>query len=144
MKEGVMVWKDGFTAVSIVVSTLVIVTGWFVNQRDARKHEKFKIRLAKTEKIAEAVIERELSTYELLEAGGKMEADEQAAWKKTNELAWHRLCLLVQVYGQIGEQSALVAYKRAIVDNKPLAEQAAALSVLKDLLVKSIRSGLGY
>jgi P2-related tail formation protein len=144
MKEGVMVWKDGFTAVSIVVSTLVIVTGWFVNQRDARKHEKFKIRLAKTEKIAEAVIERELSTYELLEAGGKMEADEQAAWKKTNALTWHRLCLLVQVYGQIGEQSALATYERAIVDNKPLAEQAAALNVLKDLLVKSIRSGLGY
>lgn len=139
-----MVWKDGFTAVSIVVSTLVIVTGWFVNQRDARKHEKFKIRLAKTEKIAEAVIERELSTYELLEAGGKMEADEQAAWKKTNALTWHRLCLLVQVYGQIGEQSALATYERAIVDNKPLAEQAAALNVLKDLLVKSIRSGLGY
>ncbi|HUD74317.1 MAG TPA: hypothetical protein VMQ76_04525 [Terracidiphilus sp.] len=139
-----MEWKDGFTGLSIIVSTLVVVVGWFVARHNDREHEKFKIRLAKTEEIAEAVINRKLSAYDLIEGGRKTSDDEHSTGHKENVLWWHRLFLLVQVYGIEDVQNALHEYDEVLKRGGTVKEQISALNKLKDLLVKSVRSDLGY
>lgn len=136
-----MEWKDGFTAVGIFVSTLLIIAGWFFARYKDREHEKFKIHLAKTEEIAEAVIDLEITTNELLEADRKAELSKL---NQENRLRRHRVCLLVQVYGTEDERNTLNEYQRGMDNGDSLEVQASALSKLKGLLVQSVRSGLGY
>jgi len=139
-----MEWKDGFTGLSIIVSTLVVVVGWFVTRFNDREHEKLKIRLAKTEEIEEAVINRKLSADDLIGPLGKTSGDEHTAEHKENVLWWHRVFLLVQVYGTKDVQNALNEYDEVLKRVGTLEEQVSALNKLKDLLVKSVRSDLGY
>jgi hypothetical protein len=122
-----MEWRDGFTGLSIIVSTLVVVVGWFVARHNDREHEKLKIRLAKTEEIAEAVINRKLFADHL-----------------ENVLWWQRLFLLVQVYGSRAVQNAFNEYDGVLKRKGTLEEQISTLNKLQDLLVKSVRSDLGY
>ncbi len=122
-----MEWKDGFTGLSIIVSTVVVIVGWFVARHNDREQEKLKIRLAKTEEIAEAVINH------------KLFADDHE-----NVLWWDRVFLIVRVYGNKDVQNALNEYDEVLKRGGTLEEQVSALNKLKDLLVKSVRSDLGY
>jgi hypothetical protein len=134
-----MEWKEGFTAVGIVVSALLIIAGWFVSQWVARSHEKFRSRLAKAEEMSQALISCRLSSIEIKDASGSMSKEEQAAWKKQNDAKWQKLSMLVQVYGNTSQRKAI---NKLLKTSSPEDIQN-AMSELERLLVDSIRSGFG-
>ncbi len=136
--------KDVFTAIGLVVSALTVVLGWFVEQHRNREHEKLKIRLSKTEEIAEIIINRKLPNCGFIRSEGKESDDQRLAEHQENIQWWGKVFLLVQVYGTKEVQNAFDEYDDVVKKGGALAEQISALNKLKDMLVKSIRSDLGY
>jgi hypothetical protein len=134
-----MEWKEGFTAVGIVVSALLIIAGWFVSQWVARSHERFRSRLAKTEEMSQALINCRLSDFEIISASGNMSKEEHAAWKIQSDARWQKLSTLVQVYGNSSQRKAIDKVLRSTSPE----EIQAAMSELERLLVDSIRAGFG-
>jgi hypothetical protein len=135
-----MEWKDIIIAIGIVVSTVMIIVGWFVSQHIEREHEKFRSRLAKAEEILQAARDYQLSGFELATANGKMSQEEHSSWKKENNDRWNRLIWLTQAFGDKELKDAL----RKVGDGGPVKETPTALADFQNLLIKNVRSKLGY
>lgn len=118
--------KDTISAAGTAISALLIVLGWFISKLLDRKHEKFKMRLAKREEIANALAEHQLNFF----------------IGQANDAEWQKLSLLIQIYGMEDEIRALTRFGEANGEN--IATQAARLNELSHALVSNVREELGY
>ena len=135
-----MEWKDGITAIGIVVSAIVIIVGWFVSQHREREHEKFRSRLAKTEEILQAARDFQLSQFELATTNEEMSKSEHDSWRKESNDRWQRLSWITQAFGNMELISALPRIGNEGSDE----ESGKALAEFQNLLIKTVRSELGY
>ena len=124
--------KDIYTGLGIIVSALIAVCGWFIQQKIDREQEKLKLRLAKRLEITDALIKHLWRLFVNIERGtGEVTG---------NAEEWHKLSLLIQVYGTSAEREQLQALGNPQTDAKVVEAFGAVLDTLKN----AVRIDLGF
>ncbi|MEO5374894.1 MAG: hypothetical protein H7840_11530 [Alphaproteobacteria bacterium] len=138
-----MEWKDYITAVGTVISALLVIRSWSVARRKDMENEKFKARLSRREELAKTFIAYNTIILETRGMFGDREDEATSTWL--------RLVSLMYIYGSTQEYGAMTEFAEVFYGNvhklsktEQIVAANIALNKLKNILIPSVRSELGF
>ena len=128
--------KDIITAAGIVVTTSLVVAGWFFARHKDQEHERFKLRHSRREEMVKAFLKVDET---LLLTGGDVDRE-----PKFIEY-WLTLAGMMRLYGTKSENENLRNFSENFFGpNKNVAKANPSLNRLKNDLTTSVRKELGF
>lgn len=111
--------KDVVSVAGTAITALVVITGWFISKSLDRKHEIFKIGLQKRDEITQSLLEFTHKRF----------------LNQNTEVEWHKLAILIQLYGDAQEIDAVRG-----IDGADAAQKIIRDKQLQNLLVRKVRT----